>query len=107
MVDSKVWNEVILVMLIHISLELLVSSSLCLEASGEIGTVAGRDRLFLSKLSSSLSEVVLGSDNIMVDSEVWNEVVLVVFIHISLELLVSSGLGLEASGEVSTVAGRD
>jgi len=63
--------------------------------------------LFLSKLSSSLSEVVLCGNDVVVDSKVWNEVVLVVFIHISLELLVSSGLGLEASGEVSTVAGRD
>jgi hypothetical protein len=63
--------------------------------------------LFLSKLSTSLSEVVLGGNDVVVDSKVWNEVVLVVFIHISLELLVSSGLGLEASGEVSTVAGRD
>jgi len=43
----------------------------------------------------------------MVDSKVWNEVILVVLIHISLELLVSSSLGLEASWEVSTVAGRD
>ena len=63
--------------------------------------------MFLCKLSSSLSEVVLGGNDVVVDSKVWNEVVLVVFIHISLELLVSSGLGLEASGEVSTVAGRD
>jgi len=84
MVDSKVWNEVILVMLIHISLELLVSSSLCLEASGEIGTVAGRDRLFLCKLSSSFPEVILSCDNIMVNTEVWDEIVLIMLIHISL-----------------------
>jgi hypothetical protein len=43
----------------------------------------------------------------MVDSKVWNEVVFIVLIHISLELLVSCSLGLEASWEVSTVTGRD
>jgi len=63
--------------------------------------------LFLSKLSTSLSEVVLGGNDVMVDSKVWNEVVLVMFIHISLELLVSCSLSLEASWEVSTVTGRD
>jgi hypothetical protein len=57
--------------------------------------------LLLSKLSTSLSKVVLGGNNVMINTKVWNEVVFVVLIHISLELLVSSGLGFQAFWEVS------
>jgi len=41
----------------------------------------------LSKLSSGVLEVVLGGDDIMVNSEIWDEVVFVVLVHVSLELL--------------------
>jgi hypothetical protein len=57
--------------------------------------------LFLSKLSTSLSKVILGGNNVMINTKVWNEVVFVVLIHISLELLVSGSLGFQAFWEVS------
>jgi hypothetical protein len=61
----------------------------------------------LGKLTTSLLEVVLGGDNIMVDSEVWNEVVFVMLIHVGLELLVSGSLSLKAFWEIGTVASWD
>jgi hypothetical protein len=57
--------------------------------------------LLLSKLSTSLSKVVLGGNNVMINTKVWNEVVFVVLVHISLELLVSGSLGFQAFWEVS------
>jgi hypothetical protein len=60
--------------------------------------------LLLCKLSTSLSKVVLGGNDVMVNSEIWDKVILIVLIHISLELLISSGLSFEATWEVSTVA---
>jgi hypothetical protein len=60
--------------------------------------------LFLSKLTTGLSEVVLGGDDIMVNTEVWNEIVLIVLIHVGLKLLIGGSLGLQAFWEVSTVA---
>jgi len=107
MVNSEVWYEVVLVMLVHIGLKLLVSGSLGLQAFWEVGTVASWNRLLLSKLSTGLLEVVLGGDNIMINTEVWYKVVFVVLVHISLKLLVSGGLCLEAFWEVSTVASWD
>jgi hypothetical protein len=61
----------------------------------------------LHKLSTCLLEVVLCGDDIMVNSEVWNEVIFIMLVHISLELLVSSSLSLQTSWEVSRVASRD
>jgi hypothetical protein len=55
----------------------------------------------LHEFSSSFLKVILSSDDIVIDSEVWNEVILIMFIHISLELLVSSSFGLEALWEIS------
>jgi hypothetical protein len=88
-------------MFIHILLELLISSSLGLQALWEISTVASWDGLLLDKLSASLSVVVLCGDDIVINSKVWHKVVLVVFVHISLELLWSSGFGLQTFWEVS------
>jgi hypothetical protein len=61
----------------------------------------------LHKLSTGFLKVVLGCDNIVIDTEIWNKVVLIVLIHVSLELLIGSGLSLEAFWEVSTIAGWD
>jgi hypothetical protein len=55
----------------------------------------------LCEFSAGLLEVVLGSDNIMINTEVWYKVIFVMFIHISLELLIGSSLGLKAFWEVS------
>jgi len=104
MIDSKVWNEVVFIMLIHISLEFLFSGGLSLKAFWEVSAITSWDRLFLSKLSSCFFEVILSSDDIMINTEVWNKVVLIVFIHISLELLIGGGLSFEALWEVSTIA---
>jgi hypothetical protein len=60
--------------------------------------------LLLSKLSTGLLKVVLSGNNVMINSKVWNEVVFVMLIHISLEFLISSSLSFQASWEVSTVA---
>merc|ERR1711935_229307 len=107
MINTKVRNEVIFVMFIHISLELLVCCSLGFKASWETRTVASWDRLLLGELSSSSLEVVLCGNDIMVNTEVWNEVVLIVFVHVSLELLVSSSLGFKASWETRTITSWD
>jgi hypothetical protein len=100
-VNSEVWDEVVFVMLIHVSLELLVSSSLGLQAFWEVSTVASWDGLFLSKLSSSLLEVILSGDDVVINSKVWDEVVFVVLVHISLKFLVSGSLCFEAFWEIS------
>jgi hypothetical protein len=63
--------------------------------------------LLLGKFTTSLLEVVLGGDDIVVDTEVWYEIVLIMLVHIGLELLVSSGLGLQAFWEISRVASWD
>jgi hypothetical protein len=55
----------------------------------------------LGKLSSSFSVVILSGDDIVINTEVWNKVVLVVLIHICLEFLISSGLSLQAFWEIS------
>jgi hypothetical protein len=106
-INSKVWNEIVFIMLVHVSLEFLVSSGLGLQTSWEVSTVASWDGLLLGEFATSFLEVVLCSDDIMVNTEVWDEIVLIVFIHVSLELLVGGGLGLQASWEISTVASWD
>jgi hypothetical protein len=106
-VYTEVWDEIILIVLIHIGLELLISSGFSLQAFWEIGTVASWNRLLLGKLSSGFLKVILSGNNIMVNTEVWNEIVLIVFVHVSLEFLISSCLGLEALREISTVTGWD
>jgi energy-converting hydrogenase Eha subunit C len=63
--------------------------------------------LLLGKLSTCLLEVILGGDNVMIDSKVWNKVVLIMLIHIGLKLLWSCCFGLEAFWEVSTITSRD
>jgi hypothetical protein len=61
----------------------------------------------LCEFSTGLSEVILGGNDVMVNSKIWNEVIFVMFVHVSLELLVSSSLCLEATWEVSTIASWD
>jgi hypothetical protein len=107
MVYTKVWNEVVFVMLVHISLELLVGGSLGLQAFWEVSRVASWDGCLLSELTTSILEVVLGGNNVVINTEIWDEVILIVLIHIGLELLISSGLSFEALGEVSGVASWD
>jgi hypothetical protein len=63
--------------------------------------------LSLSKLSTSIFEVILSGDDIVVNSKVWNEIVLVVLIHICLELLIGSSLSFQAFWEVGRVASWD
>jgi len=92
MINSKVGNEIVLWMFIHIFLQLLVSSSLGLQALREVSTVASWDRLLLGKLSTSVLVIVLCTDDVVVDSKVWDEVIFWVFIHVLLELLVGSSL---------------
>jgi hypothetical protein len=104
LVNSKVWNEVILIVLVHISLEFLVSSGLSLASTV---TIASWSRSHLHKLSTGLLEVVLGGNNVMINTKVWDEVVFVMLVHISLELLVGSSLSLQTSWEVSRVASWD
>jgi hypothetical protein len=108
-VNSKVWYEIIFVVLVHVGLELLVSGGLGLQTLGEIGTVASWNGLLLElhELSTSLLEVVLGGDNVMIDSKVWYKIVFVVLVHIGLKFLISGSLGFEAFWEVSTVASWD
>jgi len=53
----------------------------------------------LSKLSSGILEIVLSGDNIVVNTEVRDEVILIMLVHVSLELLVGSSLGFEAFWE--------
>jgi hypothetical protein len=53
----------------------------------------------LCEFSTGLLEVVLGGDNVMIDTKVWDEVVFVMLVHIGLELLIGSGLGSEAFWE--------
>jgi hypothetical protein len=98
---SKVWYEVVFWVLIHVFLKLMVSSGLSLQAFWEVGTVASWDRLFLGELSSSFLEIVLCCDDVMINSEVWNEVVFVVLVHVSLKFLIGSSLSLQAFWEVS------
>jgi hypothetical protein len=85
-------------MLVHISLELLVGSGLSLASTV---TVACWSRIYLHKLSTGLLKVVLGGNNVMINTKVWNEVVFVMLVHISLELLVGSSLSFQASWEIS------
>jgi hypothetical protein len=106
-INTEVWNKVILIVFVHIGLEFLIGSSLGFQASWEVSTVASWDRLLLCQFTTSILEVVLSGDNVMVNTEVWNEVVLIVFIHISLELLIGSGLGLKAFWEIGRVASWD
>jgi hypothetical protein len=84
MVYTKVWNEVVFVMLVHISLELLVGGSLGLQAFWEVSRVASWDGCLLSELTTSILEVVLGGNDIMIDTEVWNEVIFWMGIHVLL-----------------------
>ena len=49
--------------------------------------------MLLSKLSTGVLVIVLGGDDVVVDSEVRNEIVLWMFIHVLLQLLVGSSLG--------------
>ena len=93
MVNTKVWDKVILWVLVHVFLELLVSSSLGLQTFWEVSTVASWDRLLLGKLSTGVLVIVLGTDDVVVDSEVWDKVIFWMFIHVFLELLVSCSLG--------------
>jgi len=58
----------------------------------------------LGKFSSGILVVLVSGDDIMVDTKVWNEVVLWMLIHILLELLISGSLGLKATWEVGRVA---
>jgi len=53
----------------------------------------------LCEFATGFLEVVLGGDDIMVDTEVWDEIVLGVYIHISLKFLGSCGLSLQTSWE--------
>jgi energy-converting hydrogenase Eha subunit C len=99
MVNTKVWHKVVFVMLVHISLELLVGGSLGLQAFWEDRRVASWDGFLLSELTTSILEVVLGGNNVVINTEIWDEVVFVVLVHIGLELLISSGLSFEALGE--------
>ena len=104
MINSKVGNKVVLIMFIHISLKLLVSGSLSLQAFWEISTIASWNRLLLSKLSTSLSIVILSGDNVVINTKVWYEVVFIMLVHIGLEFLISSSFGLQAFWEVGTIA---
>ena len=44
-------------------------------------------------MSDEFSVVGLGGNDIVINTEVWNEVVFWVFIHISLEFVIGSSLG--------------
>jgi hypothetical protein len=55
----------------------------------------------LNKLSTCLFKVVLCGDDVMVNSKVGDEIVFVMFVHVSLELLVSGSLGFQASWKIS------
>jgi hypothetical protein len=55
----------------------------------------------LCEFSTGLSVVVLSGNDVMINSEIWDEIVFVMLIHISLELLISGSLCLEAFWEVS------
>jgi hypothetical protein len=95
--------------LVHVSLKFLIGSSLSLQAFWEVSWIASWDRLLLNKCffgtgSLCVLKIVLSSDNVMVNTKIWNKVVLIVFIHVSLELLVSCGFSLQAFWEISTVA---
>jgi hypothetical protein len=113
-VHTEVWDEVVLWMLIHISLELGWGSGLSLASNRS----ACWDGLLFSKSITELSiweklwegilwnnplvlqgflgitEVVLGGDDIVIHTEVWDEIIFWMLIHISLELGWSGSLGL-------------
>jgi hypothetical protein len=113
-VHTEVWDEIVLWMLIHISLELGWGSSLSLASNRS----ASWDGLLFSKSITELSiweklwegilwnnplvlqgflgitEVVLGGDDIVIHTEVWDEIIFWMLIHISLELGWSGSLGL-------------
>jgi len=111
MVNTEVWNGIILVPWVSIFLELGVGSCLGLAFDG----VASWDRVLLSSNNPWLSAVSGGTvssgelgitmsvKNVVVNTEVWHGVILVPRVGIFLELGVSSSLGLAFDG----VAGWD
>jgi len=100
-INSKVWNEIIFIMMILISLKLLWSSSFGFSnAIWEHGWVACWNGFLLSKFplmfecNFSISQITLGCDNVMINSEIWDEIILIMMILIGLKLLYSSGFGI-------------
>ena len=100
MINSEIWNKVVFVMVITVSLELLRSSSFGFSHTfWESIWVAGCNRLLLREFpvvtqsGFGILKVTLSCDNIMVKSKVWNKVVLIVFVHICLKFHWSSSFG--------------
>jgi hypothetical protein len=54
----------------------------------------------LNQFTTGILEVVLGGNDVMINTEVWYEVVFIMFVHIGLKLLVGGSLGLKALREV-------
>ena len=104
MINSKVGDEIVFWMFVHVLLELVISGGLGSEASWEVSRIASWDGFLLGKLSSGILVVLVGGDDIMVNTEVWNKVILWMLVHVLLELLISCGLGLKATWEVGRVA---
>ena len=92
MINSEVWNEVVFWVLIHIFLEFMVSSSLGLQTSWECSGVASWNGFLLCKLSTGIFVVLLGCNDVMVHTEVWDEIILWMLVHVLLELMFSSSL---------------
>ena len=95
MINSEVWDKIILIVLIHVCLEFLRSSCLGFSnAFWECVRIASWDRLLLllckfpgvTQWLFSILKVTLSCDDIMVNSEVWYKIVFVMFVHISLKL---------------------
>ena len=111
MVNTEVWNGIILVPWVSVFLELGVGSCLGLAFDG----VASWDRVLLSSnnpwlstvsgstVSSGKLGIAMGVKNVVVNTEVWHGVILVPRVGIFLELGVSSSLSLAFDG----VAGWD
>ena len=111
MVNTKVWNGIILVPWVSVFLELGVGSCLGLAFDG----VTSWDRVLLSSnnpwlstvsgsaVSSGKLGIAMGVKNVVVNTEVWHGVILVPRVGIFLELGVSSSLSLAFDG----VAGWD
>ena len=101
MVNAEIWDKVVFVVVILISLQFLWGCSLCFSHTfWEYGWIAGWDGLLLRKLplmpnwGLSILQIALSGDDIMINTKVWHEVIFVVMVHISLELLWSSSLCL-------------
>lgn len=104
MINSKVGDGVVFIPWIGILLKLCGGSSLGLALNGiagRNGCLLGSDLPWLTTSGTSSSAVALGggsilmgSNDVVVHSEIWNKVVLIPWIGIFLEFSVGGSLGL-------------